>query len=159
MDNFNKAKLLFNEGIKFLHEKKYLDSERKFMSSLNLLPERISIVGNLFTIYFNTNNKSQLKILLDKYKNYSDKKEILYGEAINFYFDEKFSESIKICNKLIKFNDIEIFILDLLALNYQKKFLLLDSLKILRIRLNKKKDSSVYYNLGNFFYALRRYPF
>ena len=99
MDNFNKAKLLFDEGMKFLHEKKYIESERKFMSSLNLLPERLSIVGNLFTIYFNTNNKSQLKILLNKYKNYSDKKEILYGKAISFYFDEKFSESIKFFNK------------------------------------------------------------
>ena len=44
MDNFNKAKLLFDEGMKFLHEKNYLESERKFMSSLNLLPERLSIV-------------------------------------------------------------------------------------------------------------------
>ena len=154
MDNFNKAKLLFDEGMKFLHEKKYIESERKFMSSLNLLPERLSIVGNLFTIYFNTNNKSQLKTLLNKYKNYSDKKEILYGKAISFYFDEKFSESIKMCNKLVEFNDIEIFILDLLALNYQKKFLFLDSIKILRKRLNKKKDSIIYYNIGNFFYEI-----
>ena len=155
-ETFNKAKLLFFEGMEYLKKNKYSDAEKKFLLALNLLPERLSIVGNLFTIYFNTNKKKELKNLLDKYTKYSNEKEILYGKAINFHFEEKFTESIKTCEELIKFNEIKDFILDLLALNYQKKNLFLDSLKILKKRLNNKKDSNIYYNIGNFFYEIGR---
>ena len=41
-----------------------------------------------------------------------------------------------------------------MALNYQKKNLFLESLKILKKRLNNKKDSNIYYNIGNFFYEI-----
>ena len=131
-ETFNKAKLLFFEGMEYLKKNKYSEAEKNFLLALNLLPERLSIVGNLFTIYFNTNKKKELKNLLDKYTKYSNEKEILYGKAINFHFEEKFTESIKTCEELIKFNEIKDFILDLLALNYQKKNLFLDSLKILK---------------------------
>ena len=153
-ENLNKAKTLFFEGMEYLQKNKYLNAEEKFLSALNLLPERLSIVGNLFTIYFNTNNKEKLKNLLIKYKNNSNEKEILYGKAINFYFENKFTESIQICEQLIKFNEIKEFILDLIALNYQRKNLFLNSLKILKKRLNIKKDSNIYYNIGNFFYEM-----
>ena len=154
LENINKAKSLFYEGMEYLQENNYSNAEEKLLSALNLLPERLSIVGNLFTIYFNTNNKDELKNLLNKYKNYSSEKEILYGKAINFYFEEKFTESINTCEKLLKFDDIKEFILDLLALNYQNKNLHLKSLKILKTRLNRTKDSNVYYNIGNFFYDI-----
>ena len=154
LENINKAKSLFYEGMEYLQENNYSNAEEKFLSALNLLPERLSIVGNLFTIYFNTNNKDELKNLLNKYKNYSSEKEILYGKAINFYFEENFTESIKTCEQLLKFDEIKEAILDLLALNYQKKNLNLKSLKILKTRLNKKKDSNIYYNIGNFFFEI-----
>jgi len=154
LENINKAKSLFYKGMEYLQENKYSYAEEKFLSALNLLPERLSIVGNLFTIYFNTNNKDELKNLLNKYKNYSSEKEILYGKAINLYFEEKFTESIETCEQLIKFDEIKESIFDLMALNYQKKNLLLESLKILKKRLEYKKDSNVYYNIGNFFYDI-----
>ena len=153
-EKFNKGKSLFFEGMEYLQKNKYSNAEEKFLLALNLLPERLSIVGNLFTIYFNTNKKDELKNLLNKYINYSNEKEILYGKAINFYFDRNFTESINTCEQLIKFDDIRNFILDLLALNYQKKNLYLKSLKILKTRLNKKKDSNIYYNIGNFFFEI-----
>mgnify|MGYP001232640349 FL=1 len=71
-ETFNKAKLLFFEGMEYLKKNKYSDAEKKFLLALNLLPERLSIVGNLFTIYFNTNKKKELKNLLDKYSKYSN---------------------------------------------------------------------------------------
>ena len=153
-EKFNKGKSLFFEGMEYLQKNKYANAEKKFLLALDLLPERLSIVGNLFTIYFNTNKKEELKNLLNKYKNYSNEKEILYGKAINFYFEENFTESINTCEQLIKFDDIKDFILDLLALNYQHKNLYLKSLKILKTRLNNKKDSNIYYNIGNFFFEI-----
>ena len=153
-EKFNKGKSLFFEGMEYLQKNKYANAEEKFLLALDLLPERLSIVGNLFTIYFNTNKKEELKNLLNKYKNYSNEKEILYGKAINFYFEENFTESINTCEQLIKFDDIKDFILDLLALNYQHKNLYLKSLKILKTRLNNKKDSNIYYNIGNFFFEI-----
>ena len=153
-EKFNKGKSLFFEGMEYLQKNKYSNAEEKFLLALNLLPERLSIVGNLFTIYFNTNKKEELKKLLSKYKNFSNEKEILYGKAINFYFEGNFIESINTCEQLIKFDDIKNFILDLLALNYQNKYLYLKSLKTLKTRLNNKKDSNIYYNLGNFFFEI-----
>ena len=153
-EKFNKGKSLFFEGMEYLQKNKYSNAEEKFLLALNLLPERLSIVGNLFTIYFNTNKKEELKNLINKYINYSNEKEILYGKAINFYFDRNFTESINTCEQLIKFDDIKNFILDLLALNYQNKNLYLKSLKILKTRLNKQKDSNIYYNIGNFFFEI-----
>ena len=153
-EKFNEAKSLFLEGMEYLKKNKYSNAEEKFLFALNLLPERLSIVGNLFTIYFNTNNKEELKNLLKKYKSYSNEKEILYGKAINFFFEENFNESIKTCEQLIKFDEIKEFILDLMALNYQKKNLFVESLKILKKRLEYKKDSNIYYNIGNFFYDI-----
>ena len=126
-EKFNKGKSLFFEGMEYLQKNKYSNAEEKFLLALDLLPERLSIVGNLFTIYFNTNKKDELKSLLNKYKNYSNEKEILYGKAINSYFEGNFTESINTCEQLIKFDDIKDFILDLLALNYQNKNLHLKS--------------------------------
>ena len=153
-EKFNKGKSLFFEGMEYLQKNKYSNAEEKFLLALDLLPERLSIVGNLFTIYFNTNKKEELKSLLNKYKNYSNEKEILYGKAINSYFEGDFTESINTCEQLIKFDDIKDFILDLLALNYQNKNLHLKSLKILKTRLKKNKDSNIYYNIGNFFFEI-----
>lgn len=153
-EKFNKGKSLFFEGMEYLQKNKYSNAEEKFLLALDLLPERLSIVGNLFTIYFNTNKKEELKSLLNKYKNYSNEKEILYGKAINSYFEGNFTESINTCEQLIKFDDIKDFILDLLALNYQNKNLHYKSLKILKTRLKKNKDSNIYYNIGNFFFEI-----
>ena len=52
LENINKAKSLFYEGMEYLQENNYSNAEEKLLSALNLLPERLSIVGNLFTIYF-----------------------------------------------------------------------------------------------------------
>ena len=153
LENINKAKSLFYEGMEYLQENNYSNAEEKFLSALNLLPERLSIVGNLFSIYFKSNNKDELKNLLNKYKNYSSEKEILYGKAINFYFEENFTSQSKLVNNS-KFDEIKEFILDLMALNYQKKNLFVESLKILKKRLEYKKDSNIYYNIGNFFYDI-----
>ena len=154
LDNFEKAKSLFDEGIEYSKQSNYILAEKKFLDSLNLLPERLSIVGNLFTIYFNTNNNLQLKNLLSKYEKFSNEKEIIYGKAINFYFEKKYSASIKLCKKLIKIEEIKEFTLDLLAFNYQNLNLFLESLNAFKKRLNIKRDKIAYYNLGNFFYEI-----
>ncbi len=154
LDNFKKAKSLFDEGIEYSKQSNYILAEKKFLDSLNLLPERLSIVGNLFTIYFNTNKNLQLKNLLSKYEKFSNEKEIIYGKAINFYFEKKYSDSIKLCKKLINIEEIQEFILDLLAFNYQNLNLFLESLNAFKKRLKIKRDKIAYYNLGNFFYEI-----
>ena len=154
LDNFEKAKSLFDEGIEHSKQSNYILAEKKFLDSLSLLPERLSIVGNLFTIYFNTNNNLRLKNLLSKYEKFSNEKEIIYGRAINFYFEKKYSDSIKLCKKLIKIEEIQEFTLDLLAFNYQNLNLYLESLNAFKKRLKIKRDNIAYYNLGNFFYEV-----
>ena len=47
MDNFDKAKNLFLDGLKLLEEKSYLEAEQRFHESLSLLPNRASTLINL----------------------------------------------------------------------------------------------------------------
>ena len=68
---------------------------------------------------------------MEKNIHFNHKKEILYGIAFNFHFDKKFSESIKICEKLINYKDFRYSIQDLLASNYKKKKIIFKVFKYL----------------------------
>ena len=130
LDSSNQAKLRFLEGIKFFNEEKYELAEKNFLESLELAPQRLSVISNLIKIYIVTKQIQKLDEILTKYKNLNKDKEILFGEAYNFFFKESFDQSIKVCNQIVKNKDIRYPIQDLLASNFKKKGNFLEALKI-----------------------------
>ena len=115
------AKKLFEDGILLIQRGNFNLAEQKFVKCLDLFPGRLSIIHNLISIYVNTNQKEKLKQILEKNKNLSNEKEILYGAAFNQFFLNNFSESIKICQKIVEYPQFKESIEDLLASNYKKK--------------------------------------
>ena len=91
---FEKAKLYFVEGLRLYQENKYDLAEEQFIKSLELVPERLSTISNLISIYIKTSQKIKLQKLLEKYKSLSNEKEILYGLAFNYYFCDNFYEEL-----------------------------------------------------------------
>ena len=152
---FEKAKSKFHEGIKLFNEKNYDSAEEKFLNSLELTPNRLSIIGNLIKIYTLTKQEKKLSDILKKYHNFENEKEILFGKAFKFYFDENFIESIKICEKLVDQKDIRYAIQDLFASNFKKENNFLKALKIYKEKLSERKnDFKVYYNIGCLLFEL-----
>ena len=148
-ESLNQAKSRFLDGIKFFNEKNYELAEKNFLESLKLAPQRISVIGNLIKIYVVTKQIKKLSEILAKYKKLNNEKEILFGKAYNFFFNENFDESIKICNQIINNKDIKYPIQDLLASNFKNKGNFLQTLKIYKNKLlENKKDYKVYYNIG-----------
>ena len=74
-----KAKKLFEDGILSIQQGNFSLAEQKFVKCLELFPGRLSVIHNLISIYVNTNQEGKLKEILEKNKNLSNEKEILYG--------------------------------------------------------------------------------
>ena len=152
---FNEAKLKFTEGIKFFNEENYELAEKNFLESLDLAPQRLSVISNLIKIYIVTKNIKKLNEILIKYKNLEKEKEILFGEAYNSFFKEDFDQSIKICNQLVNDNDSKYSTQDLLASNFKNKGNFLEALKIYKNKLLEyKNDYKIYYNIGCLLFEL-----
>ena len=154
--NLEEAKIFFTEGLKFLQEENYQEAEIKFIKSLDLSPGRLSIIHNLISIYINTDQKYKLKKLLENYKNLSEEKEILYGKAFSFYFENNYLDSIAACKKIVEFQEFKFSIQDLLASNFKKQKKFLDALKLYKQKLKEKKNHLVFYNIGLLFSELGR---
>ena len=120
-ESLNQAKSRFLDGIKFFNEENYALAEKNFLESLNLAPKRLSVISNLIKIYVVTKQFQKLDEILTEYKDLNNNKEILFGEAYNFFFKESFDQSIKVCNQIVKNKDIRYPIQDLLASNFKKK--------------------------------------
>ena len=58
---------------------------------------------------------------MEKNKNLSNEKEILYGAAFHQFFLNNFSEFKKICEQIIQYPQFKESIEDLIASNYKKK--------------------------------------
>ena len=155
-ENFEKAKLLFQEGLNYLLKEQYENAELNFLKSLKLLPDRLSTIQNLISIYIATEQKKKLKETLDNYKHLNKENKILYGIAYDYFFDKNFSKSIEICKNLLKIKEFRDSITDLLASNFKEQKLFLDALKIYRKKIKEKKDYLIYYNIGCLFFDLGR---
>ena len=118
-NSLNQAKSRFLEGIKFFNEENYGLAEENFLQSLNLAPQRLSVISNLIRIYIITKQIQKLDEILNKYRNFNNEKEILFGEAYSFFFKENFDQSIRICNQIINNKDIKYPVQDLLASNFK----------------------------------------
>ena len=152
----NEAKTLFVEGLKCLQNNDYKNAEVKFIKSLDLAPGRLSIIHNLISIYINTNQKNKLNDILNRFQNLKDKKEIIYGTAFLFYFNNDYLRSIETCNKIIKDKQFQDIIQDLLASNFKKQKNFLSALKIYKKKIKENKNHLVFYNIGLLFSELGR---
>ena len=154
-ESLNEAKSKFEEGLKLFKKKDYELAEKNFLESLDLAPQRLSVISNLIKIYIVTKNIKKLNEILIKYKNLEKEKEILFGEAYNSFFKEDFDQSIKICKQIVNNNDIKYPIQDLLASNFKNKGNFLEALRIYKNKLfENRKDYKVYYNVGCLLFEL-----
>ena len=156
LKNFENAKLLFQNGLNELQKEKYKDAELNFLDSLKLIPDRLSTINNLISIYVVTEQKNKLKEILISYKHLINENELQFGVAFDHYFNKNYLKSIEICKKLLSFDQFRNLALDLLASNYEKQKLFLDALRIYKKRLKEKKDHLAYYNIGCLFSDLGR---
>jgi len=119
------------------------------------LPNRLSVIGNLIKIYTLTKQEKKLDNILQKYNNFENEIEILFGKAFKYFFDQNFKESINICKKIVDQKDIKYAIQDLLASNYKKENNFLKAFKIYRDKLlEQKNDFKIYYNIGCLLFEL-----
>ena len=154
-EEFEKAKKSFEEGIKYFQEDKFDLAERSFLTSLELLPNRLSTISNLIKLYIKTNKASKLSEILEKYDQFKDDKNMLLGLAYKYHFEKKIKESVGICNVLINDNDLKISIQDLMALNYKSDQKFLSALKIYKNRIREnRKNFLTFYNTGCLFFDL-----
>ena len=151
INNFEKAKKLFQLGLNNLQNENYDDAEEKLLECLKLVPNRISTLQNLIAIYIATEQKNKLKEILNYHNHLINEHEIQYGFAYDQYFDHNYSKSIEICKKLINLDNFKDSISDLLASNFKKQKLFLQTFKIYKKKLKEKKDYLIYYNIGIFF--------
>ena len=156
LNNFEKAKILFHKGLNKVQEENYEDAELNFLDSLKLVPDRLSILNNLISVYIVTEQKNKLKKILESHKHLINKNELQCGVAHDQYFDKNYSKSIEICKRLINLDQFRYSIFDLLASNLKKQKLFLEALKIYKKKLKEKKDYLIYYNIGCLFFGIGR---
>ena len=156
LHDFEKAKKFFQQGLKNLQDENYEDAEKNLLESLKLVPNRVSTLQNLISVYIATEQKNKLKEIIKSHNHLINEYEIQYGFAFDQYFDENYSKSIEICKKLINVDSIKYSISDLLASNLKKQKLFLQTLKIYKKKLKEKKDYLIYYNIGTLFLDLGR---
>ena len=154
-ENFNKAKKNFEEGIKYFQENEFDLAEKSFLTSLELMPNRLSTINNLIKLYIKTNKVSKLSEILEKYDQFKDDKNMLLGLAYKYHFEKKIKESIDICNMLINDNELKTSIQDLIALNFKSDRKFLSALKIYKNRIREnRKNFLTFYNTGCLFFDL-----
>jgi ADP-heptose:LPS heptosyltransferase len=156
INNFEKAKKLFQQGLNNLHEENHKDAEVDFLECLKLVPDRLSTLHNLISVYITIKQKNKLKEILKSYNHLINENEIQYGFAFDQYFDQNYSKSIEICKKLITLDKFKHSISDLLASNFKKQKLFLETLRIYKKKLKEKKDYLIYYKIGSLFLDLGR---
>jgi Tfp pilus assembly protein PilF len=155
-NSFEKAKKLFIQGLNNLQKENYEDAESDLLESLKLVPNRLSTLHNLFSVYIATEQKNKLKEILKSHNHLINENEIQYGYAYDQYFDQNYSKSIEFCEKLISQDKFKDSISDLLASNFKKQKLFLETLRVYKKKLNEKKDHLIYYNIGTLFFELGR---
>lgn len=120
-DNFELAKLFFNNGIEEFKKKNYLLAEEFYNKSLKELPDRVSSITNLSAVQLKLgkynealiNSKKSVEIdenNLDGWLN--------YGSA--YLFLNKYNEALDCFLKILKIDNSKIEVILNLALTYEK---------------------------------------
>ena len=139
INNFEKAKEFFQQGLNKLQKEKYEDAEVDFLESLKLVPDRLTTLHNLISLYIVSEQKNKLKEILKSYHHLINENEIQYGFAFDQYFDQNYSKSIEICQKLMTLDKFKYSIIDLMASNFKKQKLFLETLRIYKKKIKRKK--------------------
>ena len=156
-DNFEKAKKHFQNGVKFFQEKLYDLSEKEFILSLKLIPNRLSTIDNLIKIYIKTENKKKLEEILNDYLQYKNENIILAGQAYKNFLYEDYEASLNYCNRLLKNRYLEYDFSDLKASNLKQQKKFLEAIKIYKkILFFKDKKFFTFCQIGRLFYELGR---
>ena len=154
-DIFLKAKKHFLDGLKLFQNENYNLAEKKFLLSLELIPNRLSTIDNLLKIYIKTDNKEKLADLLKKSQEFKHDKIILAGTAYKDFLFGNYDSSIEICNKLIEEKYLEYQFLDLKASNFKKQKKFFNVIKIYKhLLFFKEKEFLTLCNIGRLFYEL-----
>ena len=154
---FIKAKIFFEKGINFYLEGSYELAENAFNDSLNLAPDRLSIINNLIKVYVKTEKIEELKSLIDKHNHLSNEEEIKLGLAYYNFLKENYDAATEIIDQVKNNSEIKNQAQDLLAQIYIKKKLFLKALRIFKEKLRKEKKNFVnYYNVGCLFFDIGR---
>jgi len=149
------AKIFFEKGLKLFLEENYENAEVEFKKSLELYPNRLSIINNLIKVYIKTHQNIKLQVLLDKHHHLKNEETLLLGSAYNEYFKENYNEATKICKKITNNKNLEDEASDLLIQINQKKKNFLKVLNIYKKKLKQNKNNYlIYYNIGCFFLNL-----
>ena len=144
INDFEKAKNFFQQGLNNLQDENYEEAEAKLLECLKLVPNRISTLQNLIAVYISTEQKKKLKEIINSHNHLINENVIQYGLAFDQHFNRNYSKSIEICKKLINLDYFKDSISDLLASNFKKQKLFLQTLKMYKKKLNKKKDYLIY---------------
>lgn len=149
-DNCAEAKSLFEEGISYMQSSNFIDAEKKFLKSLEIVPDRISTISNLIQIYFVQELKEELERFLNKYDHLKSEVEIKFGYAYLDYFNKKYDISLKQCFEILNDqNDIDtIKLYDLIASNYLRTKKFLYAIRYYKLILKKEKSYLIFYNIG-----------
>jgi len=149
------AKIAFEDGIEFLKNEDYDSAEIKFLKSLELVPNRASVIYNLIHIYIKCKNKEKLEKLIDQCRDIEKTREIKLAIAYKEYFNKCYEKSIKISESLIDYSSLkreDDQVLFLLALNYKNLGNYLKTLNIYRkIFFRNRDDDAILENIGYFF--------
>jgi len=105
MDKFETAKGLFFEGSRLLEEEKYEAAEKKLRISLEIIPDRVSILINLSAALIKQSKLQEAKAFIEKAVSIDNKAEdawLNYG--LIFMEESRYSEAIKFFNKALAIN-------------------------------------------------------
>ena len=154
-DIFKKAKKHFENGLKFFQEKLYDLSEKEFLLSLKLIPNRLSTIDNLIKIYIKTENKKKLDEILNNSLQYKEENIILAGQAYKNFLYEDFEASVNYCNKLLKNRYLVYDFSDLKASNLKQQKKFLEAIKIYKkLLFFEEKKFFTFCQIGRLFYEL-----
>ncbi len=159
MSNNNEiAKKIFFEGIDLLKKKDLQNSENKFIEALKFSPGRISIISNLIQIYILTKDQKKLENVLLLNKKIKNTFEYNIGYAYLLFYQSKFTDSLKICEKLNSDEDSQIAqIVNLKIKNYQALENFEKVIELYNKIISIHKDDYInYFHFGNFFIRINK---
>ena len=98
MSNLN-AKKLFEKGINYFKENKLFLAQKNFEEALKFVPDRISILENLATVYYLNGNYLQAEIILGRM------------DKLDHSSSKIFDLMIKVLKKLGKIKELKLYII------------------------------------------------
>jgi tetratricopeptide (TPR) repeat protein len=159
MDVSEKAKQLFIEGLGCLKLNNFKDSENKFLESLKLVPNRLSVLNNLAAVQITLGKHTEANELAEKtLKLYPENAVSFYNLGLIKQDQNLFDESLSFFNKAIKIdpNYAEPINASAVSLTHLKRYD--EALAKFDQAIKFKKDGfDIIFNKANLFKILKRF--